>query len=478
MIRKYWIIIVISFLLLAGFGSTLLTGYYVAHRTLEEEINQNTLPLTSDNIYSEIQKDLVLSIHISSQMAHDTFVRDWVLSGEEDPQRMIRFLAEIQNRFNTITAFFVSEATRRYYHPTGILKEVSSDDYADAWYFRTRNLASPYEINIDADTADPGRMTIFVNFKVYGFAGDFIGVTGVGLELTEVQNILNDYQKKYNSSVFFADNSGKVVLHADSFDFPLDLHRWQGFSTKALRILTTPGTSFEYRIDGHSYLVNSRFIPEFNLFLVILKNTDEMEQILTGRLKQNLAIGLLITISVIIIVGLLLRRYHYNLERLASTDPLTQAFNRNAFAIIFSQFIKEKNRHFKDLSLILIDIDSFKGVNDKYGHNQGDMVLQTLSKTILGNIRETDVFCRWGGEEFLILLSDCSKDKAVSIAENIREACAMMKFGSGPEPFRITISAGVVEHRAGESQSELIARADRRMFKAKKQGKNQVVFED
>ena len=478
MIKKYWIIILIAFLLLAGFGSTLLTGYYVAHRTIEEEINQNTLPLTSDNIYSEIQKDLVLSIHISSQMAHDTFVRDWVLSGEEEPERMIRFLTEIQNNFNAVTAFFVSEVTRRYYHPTGILKEVSSDDLNDSWYFRTRSLAKPYEINIDADTAESRRMTIFVNYKVYGFEEDFIGVTGVGLELSQVQSILNDYQNKYNSSIFFVDNSGKVVLHADSFDFPLDLRSWQGFSTRALSILTTPGTSFEYKVDGHSYLVNSRFIHEFNLFLVILKKTDDMEQILRGRLKQNFAIGILITLSVIIIVSFLLRRYHHNLERLASTDPLTEAFNRNAFSIIFSQFLKEKNRKFRDMSLILIDIDFFKEVNDKHGHLHGDLVLKALSSTILDSIREVDVFCRWGGEEFVILLSDCSKEKAVSIAEKIREACAVMEFGPDPYPLRITVSAGVVEHRAGESQSELIARADRRMYLAKKQGKNRVVFQD
>ncbi|WP_028574770.1 sensor domain-containing diguanylate cyclase [Desulfonatronovibrio hydrogenovorans] len=475
MIRKYWIIILISALLLAGFGSTLLTGYFVAQRTIQEEIHQNTLPLTSDNIYSEIQKDLVLSIHISSQMAHDTFVKEWVVSGEKEPQRMIRYLSEIQNRFKTVTAFFVSDITHNYYHPDGIIKKVSRDDPGDSWYFRSRSLPAPYEINIDADTADPSRMTIFVNYQVHDFKGELIGVTGVGLELSQVQSVLNAYQGKYNSTVFFVDNAGKTVLHADDFAFPLDLHHWKGFSTRALNILTTPGASFEYKVDGRSYLVNSRFIPEFNLFLVILKSTDDMEQVLGSRLKQNFVIGMLITLSVIAIVSILLRRYHQNLEKLASIDPLTGAFNRNAFSLIFSHTIKQKHRSGDPLSLMLVDIDNFKEVNDQHGHQMGDLVLKDISRTILGVIREADVFCRWGGEEFVILFANCSIDKAVQVAEKIKEACSSLEIGPYGKPLRITVSAGVVEHRADESLEEMIVRADKLMYTAKKQGKNRVV---
>ena len=104
MIRKYWIIGLVTALLLGTFASTLSTSYFVAYRSLAEEIRKNTLPLTSDNVYSEIQKDLMLPIHISSLMASDTFVRDWVLSGEEDPERIILYLTEIRNRYKMVTS--------------------------------------------------------------------------------------------------------------------------------------------------------------------------------------------------------------------------------------------------------------------------------------------------------------------------------------------------------------------------------------
>ncbi len=98
MIKKYWIILVIVFLLLGAFATTLLTSYFVAYRALGDEIREHTLPLTGDNIYSEIQMDLLLSIHISSLMAHDTFVWDWVLDGENDSERIISYLGQIRRR--------------------------------------------------------------------------------------------------------------------------------------------------------------------------------------------------------------------------------------------------------------------------------------------------------------------------------------------------------------------------------------------
>lgn len=152
--KKYWIIVLIAILLVTGFALIMLTSYLVAYRSLGEEISQYSLPLTSDNIYSEIQKDLILPIYISSLMANDTFLRDWVISGEKDAGRIVRYLDEIQKKYNTVTSFFVSDKTRNYYHPDGILKKVTENDPGDAWYFRSSKLDDLYDINIDSDTAE------------------------------------------------------------------------------------------------------------------------------------------------------------------------------------------------------------------------------------------------------------------------------------------------------------------------------------
>ena len=123
------------------------------------------LPLTSDNVYSEIQRDLLPSIFIASLMANDTFLRSWVIGGEKDPASITRYLKEISEKYNTMTSFFVSEKSRIYYQAKGILKKVSPDSPRDVWFFRVRKMDPIYEINVDPDMANHDTMTIFLRLS-------------------------------------------------------------------------------------------------------------------------------------------------------------------------------------------------------------------------------------------------------------------------------------------------------------------------
>ena len=167
-----WILVT---LIIFGFFVTSLVSYKVAHDTLEEQINKDSLPLTSDNIYSEIQQDLIRPIFISSLMAQDTFVREWTLAGEQDPERIIRYLSEIQRQYQTISSFYISDRTGHYYHYTGILKQVSESNPNDAWFYRVKNSAPDknFEVSIDIDTANSQQTVVFVNYKVFDFENRF-----------------------------------------------------------------------------------------------------------------------------------------------------------------------------------------------------------------------------------------------------------------------------------------------------------------
>jgi len=152
--RTQYIAFALGALLVLGFVATSTISYFVAQDSLADQVSAEARPLTSDNIYSEIERDLVRSILISSLMAHDTFVREWALEEPDDPTEIQRYLAEIEAKYDTTTAFSVSDDTRRYYHSSGILKTVDRNDPADHWYFRVRDMADDYEINVDTDTAD------------------------------------------------------------------------------------------------------------------------------------------------------------------------------------------------------------------------------------------------------------------------------------------------------------------------------------
>lgn len=252
MSKKYQILIILGLILFAGFTGTSLVSYYAAHDSLAQEIEQSTLPLTGDNIYSEIQRDLLRPIFISSLMAQDTFVRDWVIAGETDPSAITRYLGEIQTRYDTETSFFVSEKTHLYYHPQGVIKQVNRDDPQDAWYFNFKSSIDPWEINIDQDTAAPERISVFINYKVQDYEGNFIGAAGVGLSTAMVKQLIDDYQRRYNRQIFFVDRLGNITLHSDSYSGADQLRKDPNLALYATRILTSPSTAFNYQVNGRT----------------------------------------------------------------------------------------------------------------------------------------------------------------------------------------------------------------------------------
>jgi len=209
---------VLGVLLVVGFTATSLSSFFVSRDALERALTDDALPLTGDTIFSEIQRDLLRPVFISSLMAHDTFVRDWLLSGEQDQDRIVRYLREVKERYGTITSFLVSDRTGAYYYADGKLKVVSQDDRTDAWFFRVRALTEPYETNVDADLANRNTTTIFINYRILDYDGRFLGATGVGLTTDTVSRLIADYQRRYQRRIYFVDHGGSIVLSGAGAD--------------------------------------------------------------------------------------------------------------------------------------------------------------------------------------------------------------------------------------------------------------------
>lgn len=160
------------------------------------------------------------------------------------------------------------------------------------------------------------------------------------------------------------------------------------------------------------------------------------------------------------------------LEKLAYIDDLTQIYNRRKFLELAEYEIRREQRYQRSLSITMIDIDNFKKVNDRHGHQAGDQTLQTISKTISSLIRETDIFGRLGGEEFAILLPETSKQNAKELAERIRLCIEITKI---PYIGQITISQGVAQLYPDDTSNSFFSRADIALYAAKENGRNRVV---
>jgi diguanylate cyclase (GGDEF)-like protein len=168
---------------------------------------------------------------------------------------------------------------------------------------------------------------------------------------------------------------------------------------------------------------------------------------------------------------------HLQVSRQAITDELTGLANHGRFQELLGVEIEEVHRYQQSLSLIMLDIDDFKTINDTYGHLQGDVVLRRVAHALADTSREVDYPARYGGEELAVILPHTDLEGAYAIAERIRTAIGSLRIPriNDQGTLRITASLGVAEASPGDDKDTLIAQADAALYEAKRRGKNQTV---
>ncbi len=465
----------LALLLFAGFFTITLIGYFVSKKAIRDAIIEQDLPLTSSNIYSEIQKDLVRPVLISSTMAHDTFLRDWVLRGERNVGEMSRYLMEVRRRYGAFSSFFVSEKSGLYYTGEGVLKRVRPDEPRDAWYYRVRGMKEDYEINVDPDMANADALTIFINYRVFDFKGDYLGATGIGLTVDAVSRLIAEYQERFRRTIYFVDAQGRVVqLGTGRAGQGTDLHAAPGLGPLIDGILREPRGSRQFQAGGDSHILHFNYLPELKWYLFVEQNESAALAGIRRTLFVNLSISLAVTLVVVFLTHLALARYQSRIEEMASTDKLTGLLNRHAFAILAVKLLAEHRREPRPVAVLLADIDRFKEINDRHGHLAGDAVLEAVAQVLQRRLRASDLAVRWGGEEFLLLLKGCELDEARRIAEDLRQAVAASPVAVGKLAIPVTISIGVSQFDGRESMDRLIGRADEALYAAKHGGRNRV----
>lgn len=162
-----------------------------------------------------------------------------------------------------------------------------------------------------------------------------------------------------------------------------------------------------------------------------------------------------------------------------TVDALTRVYNRRFIDKRFDEELAYALRHKTELSVVMLDVDYFKHINDRHGHTSGDVVLRRIAEVITDQLRTEDVLARYGGEEFLVLLRGIPHRGATSVAERVRAAVQNAQIRVGRVNLRVTISAGVASLDSGVSNTkdDLIAQVDERLYRAKRQGRNQVCWD-
>lgn len=174
-----------------------------------------------------------------------------------------------------------------------------------------------------------------------------------------------------------------------------------------------------------------------------------------------------------------LRESVNNTLALAVTDALTGLYNRRYFERHLNLMLGKAQEQERDMAVMILDIDYFKAVNDMHGHDAGDAVLREFATRLKRNIRGVDLACRFGGEEFVVLMPDTDPGQAEAVAERVRQAVAERPFDVGqPRPLTVTISIGVaLNETLADTPESILKRADVALYRAKREGRNRVIFD-
>ncbi|MEP1449241.1 MAG: diguanylate cyclase [Paraglaciecola sp.] len=164
-------------------------------------------------------------------------------------------------------------------------------------------------------------------------------------------------------------------------------------------------------------------------------------------------------------------------EKQAMCDPLSGLLNRRGMREKLQNEFDRSQRYNNDLTLMMCDIDHFKVVNDKYGHDKGDEVIKSLGLNLQSGLRKQDSLARWGGEEYLFLLPETSGEHAMQLAEKLRKKVANTQFKQNDKLFSVTISIGIHQIAKTDTINQAITKADTNLYRAKEQGRNRCIID-
>ena len=471
---KYKTLVKISLFLTTLAMLITIVNYYIAIQTSEKQLKTVSLPLSLDNIYTEIQKNILQPYLISSMMANDTFVKSWLEQPNQDEQKIVNYLRTIKEKYHIFNTFLVSEKTKNYYTQAGLIEKLDLTNTKTKWYTDFLKLQNKHEINIDFNKKISTALTIFINYKILNNKNSTIGITGVAIKTTYINKMLKKFREKYNFKVTFFNEQGKTILSEE------DHNNYTSIDTSPLlkpyykKIISKKSHLLEVKKDNERYLIHTKYIKDLNLYLMVEVKLSAYTNNLKTILLLNLLIALAVVAFIVVVLYRIIQQHSEKLENLAFYDTLTQIYNRRYFETKLLGEIEHVKQYASGLSVIFIDIDNFKHVNDTKGHDIGDEILKRISQIFKENIRKTDIIARWGGEEFVILLPNTKVKETIVIAEKLKHSLENSTEIKTILSYALEASFGVTEYKKSDDIDTIIKRADDAMYISKRNGKNRV----
>lgn len=426
-------------------------------------------------VFSLIVDELLRPLHIAETTYKSGEFVPFFNHVQPDEELLVKTLKEYEETFDLVF-FAASEKARKQYLSNG--KQIDLIAGEVSWYFQ----ALEDERDFLADLGDVDDVHLFFDFKVYNDSKEFLGIVGVGKSMQRFLAEFENYKSRHGYDFMFVDEQDRILLSsrenlltAEGNLTQLNSLPWYNqISNRNAGSLDGEsldrGTLNSILIEeaGKSFLLSEVRLQSLNWRVILLLPLENKQNQLTQIFLNNLLTILLVIVFFTLFVLGLTRYLGAKISKHVDIDHLSQLPNRR---FVENRFNKLREQNAK-LSFIVVDIDHFKSINDNYGHNVGDIVIQETSKILQTDIRTNDIAARWGGEEFVLVLPGASFKTAIDIAERLRVILAKTDMYIEGEKLHITASFGVTYSEGDHDLIDLVEVADDLLYQAKREGRN------
>ncbi|MBT0586283.1 sensor domain-containing diguanylate cyclase [Alteromonas oceanisediminis] len=415
---------------------------------------------------------LIQPLHIAETLSKSRELVDLMDVTENDPlvpEDAFRMLKRLENEFGMIF-FIASEVNRQQYNSDGSTIDLIEGEVN--WYFKYRDA----ERNAVADIGKWEDTHFYIDLKIYNNDGKFLGFFGVGKALRSFLTVFDSYKREHGYDFIFVDDNDNITLSSDStliaeyseFKTLEDLLWYQRLEPEIKQEKTLNNQLVS--IEGNDFLIAEIDLEQFDWTLYLLSPLDARQT----EISRGFIASVVTLLVIIFVLFLLIYNILYYFRQDMQTNTLQYAPSRLPDRIV----IEEKFNNLIDarhtVAVIIIDIDNFTSINDTYGRNVGDQVLDSFTAYLGHQIRSKDILGRWSSEEFIILLPDTGPHEAFDMAQDIRQGIEEISPPAAHPNIRLTASFGVSYTATPRAMSEVTANADDALYQAKREGSNLV----
>ncbi len=431
----------------------------------QSRAQQQSLSPAVSLIVSQILKPL----HVSEALGKSRELVELMEHENINEPEVFSALDRLEKEFG-LTFFIASDPARMQYNSDG--SKLALIEGEVSWYFKYRDR----EADAVADIGKWENPHFYIDIKIYDDAGEFLGFFGVGKSLKSFVSVFETYKRQYGYDFLFVDGAGDIMLSSDQTlvatysEFTnLSELPWYASLPEPIRAKNALNNQL-ITIDGKDHLIAEVSLPQFGWTVYLLSPLDARQ----AEISQGFIFSV-VTILVIIFALFLLI---YNLLYYFRRDMQPELIIRNTHRLPDRNQLEETYQSLTEqnasLSIIMVDIDHFMDINDQFGRNAGDDVLDKVSGFISSHLREQDVLGRWSSEEFIILLPEMGPREAQELAQTLRHGIAILPPPSDYPEMHLTASFGVSFTASKRNLNELTAHAEDALYQARRDGRNLV----